>query len=123
MIGHPANKVRLPEGQSVLGTALHAAINEGADALHAIQGVEFLGMRVKRATLKSGERRSYYLETWRADGTRFYRLRGGIGSAVTVLDASGEPTLQAQRSGRGFSPEFRAWIADAVADDVALYAR
>lgn len=118
MIGHPANKLRPTECGTLLGRALHAAIGEGGDALLAIEGVEHRGTRVKRCETRSGER-VYYLETWIADGTRFYRLRGGVGAAMTVLDSRGEPTLQAQRQGRGFSPEFRAWIAESVADDGA----
>ena len=105
------------------GLALVQAVSD-VDTLRNRGDVSTLGTRLKVVDTKAGERR-YYLDGFIVYGSgaerrRLYRLAGGVGCAVTVLDASGAPIADAQRTGRGLSAEFREWIADAVATDLAL---
>jgi len=94
------------------------------DALRSRADVSPLGLRAKVVATRDGER-TYYLDGYvvygdGAERRRFYRLSGGIGSAVTVMDENGTPIADAARKGRGLSAEFREWIADAAATDRTL---
>ena len=119
MLNHPAY-IRHTAGAAIL-----AAVEGKTDLLYNASDVYALGTRYKEVRSRSGVLR-YSLDGFEhidADGTRtrFYVLAGGKGSARTVLDANGEPTLHAERgNGRGLSPEFREWIAAAVARDSGL---
>src|SRR5262245_4323299 len=122
MKGHPSGKVRgIPYGE-----ALEIALR-GEPALVEYPNVETLGMRQRETETRAGKR-VYSLEgfVWHDPAApekreRFYVLSGGASAARTLLSATGEPTLHAERGrGRGLSPEFRAWVAVAVEADSAF---
>ncbi len=147
MRNHPANKVRrttetyrtkcigcLAEGKPCpvhkdragFGGAILEALEHGIESWSFLERPDIctLGTHYKVTTLKSGAERRYELAgfthypTDGGDPRRFYVLSGGVGSARTILDASGEPFAHAKRKGRGFSREFREWIARTVASDL-----
>lgn len=108
------------------GGALLSAVEDGPDSweFRDRPDVTTLGTRIKITTLKSGAERSYELEgfvhhpTDGGDPRRFYVLSGGVSRARTLLDRDGLPVAHAERAGRGFSLEFREWIARTVASDI-----
>lgn len=128
MKGHPAYKRREPLS---IGAAILAATSGDGFALLDAPNVEPLGTRSREVKSSDGsETLRYTLDGFvildPTDGgktrERIYVLAGGRGSRRTVLNRNGEPVShqQTKGNGRGLSPEFREWIASAVAADSAF---